>query len=318
MALIGDRNEQAYGFNRALDANRNIGSLIKPAVYLSALRTPDYHLGTMLSNLPLTMASNQGKTWSPENYDKTSSETIQLKQALVKSVNLATVHLGMAVGLNNVINTMRDLGVGGNIASYPSLLLGAISMSPLDAAKMYFPIANFGQQQPIGAITAITDKTGFVLWRKDDERQPVFSYEAGYELGFALNQVTENGTAARLVQVYPETRFAGKTGTTDDLRDSWFAGFDQNKVTTVWIGKDDNSPVGLTGSSGALTTFIHLQQARIAESILKPLPTDSEMRFVDKISGEILSGECGDSEAVPIAMKKVGRVTECPSLFDWF
>lgn len=317
-ALVGDRNAQAHGFNRALDANRNIGSLIKPAVYLAGLRNPQYHLGSLISNQPVKMESNQGKAWNPENYDKTTSPHIALQEALVKSVNLATVHLGMEVGLNKVIDTLRDLGVEGSVNKYPSLLLGAASMSPLDAASLYYPIANFGQKQTIGAITSITDKTGYLIWQKDTERKQVIDYATAYELGYALNQVTKSGTAARLGATYSDISFGGKTGTTDDLRDSWFAGFDQNKVTTIWIGKDDNSSVDLTGSQGALSVFIALQKARTAESVLKPLPSDSEMRFVDKNTGEILSDECGESYSVPIHKTKIKAVTQCPSIFDWF
>ncbi|MDO6718242.1 penicillin-binding protein 1B [Psychrosphaera sp. 1_MG-2023] len=317
-ALIGDKNPHAYGFNRALDANRNIGSLIKPAVYLAGLRSGKFHLGSQLSNMPISMENKQGQTWQPENYDKKSSETIMLHDALSQSVNLATVHLGMDVGLNKIIDTLHDLGVNRNIPHYPSLMLGAISMSPVEVASMFLPIANFGQKQAVSAITKVTDKTGFVLWQKDVERKQVVDYASSYELGFALNSVTKTGTAMRLGKYYPKVSYGGKTGTTDDLRDSWFVGFDQNKVTSIWVGKDDNSPVELTGSRGALSIFIALQQARQAESVLKPQPNDIEMRFVDKTNGEILSGECGENIALPINTNKIGLVTECPSIFDWF
>jgi len=130
--------------------------------------------------------------------------------------------------------------------------------------------------------------------------------------------VTRSGTAKRLGKYYPKVQYGGKTGTTDDLRDSWFAGFDQNKVTSIWIGKDDNSPVKLTGSQGALSVFIQLQQAREAESIAKPQPNDVERRYVDAKTGEILSGDCGDVRQLPITVGKIDRVKECPSLFDWF
>ncbi|MDC2889435.1 penicillin-binding transpeptidase domain-containing protein [Psychrosphaera algicola] len=241
-----------------------------------------------------------------------------LHDALSQSVNLATVHLGMDVGLNKIIDTLHDLGVNRNIPRYPSLMLGAISMSPVEVASMFLPIANFGQKQAVSAITKVTDKTGFVLWQKDVERKQVVDYASSYELGFALNSVTKTGTAMRLGKYYPKVSYGGKTGTTDDLRDSWFVGFDQNKVTSIWVGKDDNSPVELTGSRGALSIFIALQQARQAESVLKPQPNDIEMRFVDKTNGEILSGECGENIALPINTNKIGLVTECPSIFDWF
>jgi penicillin-binding protein 1B len=120
---------------------------------------------------------------------------------------------------------------------------------------------------------------------------------------------------------YPHVQYAGKTGTTDDSRDSWFMGFDQNKLTTIWIGKDDNSPVKLTGSQGAVTIFLDLQAARKAESIVTPKPNDIDVYPVDLNTGEVLSGECGDYILLPIRKAEVAsksdQIKECPSFFDF-
>ena len=316
-ALIGDKQTDLAGFNRALDTQRNIGSLIKPAVYLTALEKPDYHLGSVLDDKAINMKSSNGNTWSPQNYDKKLLGQVLLHDALSQSMNLPTVHLGMDVGLTPVINTLRKMGVDQQINKYPSVLLGAVSMSPLKVAELYFPIANYGQARKAQAIVFVTDSNGILLHDNRSDGKLLFDYATSYELAFALNKVTQIGTARRLKSLYPEIQFGGKTGTTDDLRDSWFVGFDQNKVTSVWVGKDDNSPVNLTGSQGALYIFGELQKARLPESVSKPQPNDIELRYVEKSTGEILSGDCGDNIALPIRHDKIVKVKDCPSLFDW-
>jgi penicillin-binding protein 1B len=321
LALIGDKNPNAFGFNRALDTNRNIGSLIKPAIYLTALKSKDYSFASVLPNKSITMKNNQGKEWQPQNYDKTTSETVLLQQGLVKSLNLPTVHLGMEVGLNSVISTLKSLGVDQHIPKYPSILLGAVPMSPLNVAKMLQPIASYGQKLTVSAVLTVTDINGFTIWSKSKEVSQVTDYSTSYILNEGLKQVTQNGTAKRIGMYYPKVQYAGKTGTTDDLRDSWFMGFDQNKLTTIWIGKDDNSPVKLTGSQGALTVFLDLQAARKAESITTPKPNDVEVHPVDLNTGEVLSGECGDFVLLPLRKAEVAsksdQIKECPSFFDF-
>ncbi|GAB2990652.1 penicillin-binding protein 1B [Psychrosphaera aestuarii] len=316
-ALVGDKNNTAGGFNRALDSQRNIGSLVKPAVYLTALDEPDYHLGTLLPDEKISMQSNQGKRWEPTNYDKKLRGEVLLFDALSQSLNLPTVHLGMDVGLTSVISTLRKMGVDQQINKYPSLLLGALPMSPLQVAEVFQPIANFGQKFPVQAITHVTDNNGIKLLTSNLDSQIIFDYATSYELAYALTQVTKVGTAKRLANEHKGIQFGGKTGTTDDLRDSWFVGFDQNKVTSVWVGKDDNSPINLTGSQGALFVFSQLQQARIPESVNKPKPNNVELRYVEKSTGSILSGECGEHIQLPIRVDKITKIKDCPSLFDW-
>lgn len=316
-AMIGDRDPSLAGFNRALDTQRNIGSLIKPAVYLTALNRQDYHLGSLLKDQEITMESNAGNKWAPTNYDKKVRGEVLLFDALSQSLNLPTVHLGMEVGLTSVINTMRTLGVDQQINKYPSILLGAISMSPLSVAEMYFPIANYGQYRPARAITYVTDNNGILLYDNRSDGKLKFDYATAYELAHALNKVTQTGTAKRLAQLYPDIQFGGKTGTTDDLRDSWFVGFDQNRVSSVWVGKDDNSPINLTGSQGALYLFGELQQARTPESVVKPQPNKIDLRYVEIKTGEVLSGDCGENIQLPIRHDKITKVKDCPSLFDW-
>ena len=317
-ALVGDKQPLRYGFNRALDSKRNIGSLIKPAIYLTALEYGQYHLGSKLTDKPIVMKSDKGKEWRPLNFNKTSSGEVMMFDALTQSLNLPTVHLGLELGINNVIARLRQLGVESAIPNYPSMLLGAVPMSPIEVSRYFQPIASYGQKFTVSAIQSVTDSQGYGLWQKQPESKEVINYANSYVLNHALQQVTRVGTAKRLSMYYPKVQYAGKTGTTDDLRDSWFVGFDQNRLTTVWIGKDDNSSVNLTGSQGALKVFMDLQVSRKAESIETPKPNEVEIRAIDKATGEVLSAECGDHQLIPIVTSSIGKVIDCPSLFDWF
>ena len=317
-ALVGDKKAKSFGFNRALDSNRNIGSLVKPIVYLTALERKDYNYATKVSNMPVSMKNNKGKQWHPQNYDKSTSENVWLYDGLVNSMNLPTVHLGMELGLKNVVKKIKQLGVSEYVPTYPSVLLGAVSMSPLDVAKMYQPIANFGQKLEVKAVTSVLDPEGVPLWQKSDSSQQVTDYSSAYVLNHGLNKVTREGTAKRLGMFYPKVHYAGKTGTTDDLRDSWFSGFDQNKLTTIWIGKDDNSPVKLTGNQGALTVFIDLQAARKAETLSAPKPSNVEIRPFETPSGELLEDQCGEFRLLPIQQQKAIKVKDCPGFFGLF
>lgn len=316
-ALVGDKNPNSFGFNRALDANRNIGSLVKPAIYLTALKSHSYNLATVLPNKAIVMKNNRGQEWQPQNYDKTTSESVLLQQGLVNSLNLPTVHLGMELGLNSVISTLKSLGVEQHIPKYPSILLGAVPMSPVNVAKMLQPIASYGQKLTTSAVISVTDVNGFEIWNKPKKVVEIADYATSYILNEGLKQVTQVGTAKRIGMYYPHVQYAGKTGTTDDLRDSWFMGFDQNKLTTIWIGKDDNSPVELTGSQGALTVFLDLQAARKAETISTPKPNDIDIHPFAVITGETLSGECGEFIVLPIQKSKVKDIKQCPSFFDF-
>ena len=317
-ALIGDKKPRSYGFNRALDSNRNIGSLVKPIVYLTALERKDFNYATQISNMPVSMKNNKGKQWHPKNYDKSTSEHVWLYDGLVNSMNLPTVHLGMELGLNNVVNKIKELGVGEHIPTYPSVLLGAVPMSPLEVAKMYQPIASFGQKLEVSAITSVLDSDGIPLWQKSDSGIEVTDYSSAYVLNHGLNKVTREGTAKRLGMFYPKVHYAGKTGTTDDLRDSWFSGFDQNKLTTIWIGKDDNSSVNLTGNQGALTVFIDLQAAKKAETLSVPKPNNVEIRPFEIPTGALLEDDCGEHKMLPIQQHKAVKVKDCPGFFGLF
>lgn len=256
-AIAGGRNALQPGFNRALDARRHIGSLVKPAVYLTAL-AQGYTLASPLLDTEIHL-DNNGESWRPENYDQISHGRVGLYTALAKSYNLATVRLGLELGLPEVISTLARLGYPKPIEPYPSLLLGAIDMSPLEVTQFYQTIASGGFYLPLRSIRAVMDSDDSLLTGYGLEVEQHFSPELMFLLTHGLQRVMEEGTGSRYKPTASRS-YAGKTGTSDNLRDSWFAGFSGDRLSVVWLGRDDNKPTKLTGASGALIVWGRIMQ----------------------------------------------------------
>lgn len=253
-AIVSGRDVKFSGFNRALDANRPIGSLVKPAVYLTALEA-GYALDERLNDKEIILKNSTGQRWKPKNYDRKFRGQVSFEEALYKSLNVPTVNLGMQVGLSNVINSLHKLGVKEKIKAYPSLVLGSVSLSPFEVAQMYQPIAMQGRYQSLQMIRSIASQEGEFLYSRPKRIDQRFSKESVKLLTDTLHKVTTEGTARSLRWRNPGQRFAGKTGTTNNLKDSWFVGFDNQEVVTTWVGRDDNKSAKITGSSGALVLF---------------------------------------------------------------
>ncbi|MES9971330.1 MAG: penicillin-binding protein 1B [Candidatus Thiodiazotropha sp.] len=300
LAVVGDRNPRYAGFNRALDAVRPVGSLLKPAVYLTALSQPgDYHLLSPLEDGPIKIKGVNGEIWAPTNYDNQSHEGVTLEQGLTESFNQATVRLGLSVGLESVIDTLYKLGIRRPLPAYPSLLLGAVSLSPLEMTQMYQTLANGGYGATLKSIRDVTDAQGTPLSRYPLAIESRADSRAVYLLRHALNEVTHSGTGKALRWLLPgEVEVAGKTGTTDKLRDSWFAGFDQKHIAVVWVGRDDNGPTGLTGSSGAMRVWARLMNAIGVSSLEQNRPVGVEMQAIDPETG-LLGEGCSDALEYP-------------------
>jgi len=280
-AVVGGRDPRFAGFNRALDAIRPVGSLIKPAVYLTALMQPEnYTLASLLDDSPLDVDMGGDEHWQPKNFDHKNhgvsvgepsdnqagdenddrnggmQHQVLLHDALIHSYNISTARLGMEVGVPAVIDTLRELGVERPLTEYPSLLLGAANFSPLDVAQMYHTLAAGGFRTPLRAIRAVLTAEGRPLQRYSLSVTRAFDSQSIFLLNSALQAVTREGTGRGLKGRLPEGLIvAGKTGTSDELRDSWFAGFSESHVAVVWLGLDDNRSVWLTGSSGALRVW---------------------------------------------------------------
>ncbi|MCB2183724.1 MAG: penicillin-binding protein 1B [Desulfobulbaceae bacterium] len=267
LAVAGGSRPLQASFNRALDASRQVGSLIKPALYLSALENK-YTLATAVDDRSITLTNQGEKNWKPQNFDRKEHGRVALYQALAQSYNLATVRVGLDVGVKKIIQTVNKLGIDRAFPPYPSFLLGASSMSPIEVSQMYQTMATGGFYIPQRAINCVFASDNTLLNRFGLSVEQRFTPESMYLLNTALQHVVSEGTGKTLSRFIPASfKIAGKTGTSNDLRDSWFAGFSHDKLAVVWLGRDKNKPSGLTGASGALVAW-----AKIMRSLsLKPL-----------------------------------------------
>lgn len=302
LAVVGGRDASYPGFNRALDARRHIGSLMKPAVYLTALSDPQqrFTLITPLDDSPLVWEEPGRAPWTPQNYDKTNHGDVPLRTALANSYNIPTARLGLELGVDKVLEQASELGAGGDFPPYASSVLGAISMSPLDVTQMYQTIASGGFRVPLRAIREVLTANGTPLQRYQLSVEQVADPKAVYLLTTALQAVVSEGTARALANhLPPELNIAGKTGTTDDFRDAWFAGFTGDRVAVVWVGYDDNSTTRYTGSSGALPIWGQLMSQLNPEPLFPPIPENVEMVWIDAATGLLGDSDCPEGVELP-------------------
>ncbi|MEW5837761.1 MAG: penicillin-binding protein 1B [Pseudomonadota bacterium] len=300
LAMLGDRNPRFAGFNRAMDARRSIGSLIKPVIYLAALERPaQFTLGSLIADEPLTINQAGSPPWSPQNYDHRFRGDVPLYKALANSLNLPAVRVGMDLGVQEVAATVERLGGRAPDKPTPSMLLGALDMAPLEVTQMMQTLAAGGFRTPLRAIRAVLDADGkplarFVLTvRQDAQPQPVFL------LTYAMQATVSEGTAAALGRALPGLRLAGKTGTTNDMRDSWFAGFSADRLMVVWVGRDDNQPTKLTGGSGALPIFTQVMRNVPQQPRPAAAPQGIEWISTDLSTGMRANAACPGAVELP-------------------
>lgn len=328
LALVGGRDTRFAGFNRALDARRPIGSLMKPVVYLTALDQPSrYNVLTPLDDGPINHRLPNGDIWRPQNYDNRSHGQVPLYEALVHSYNLATSRLALDVGIPKVVSTLKDLGYSGDPIAVPSLALGAVDMSPLEVAQIYNTLAAGGYYTPLLSIRAVTTQEGEPLSRYPLQIRKVVDDHALFLLNWAMQKVVREGTARSAYNTIPDRlNVAGKTGTTDELRDSWFAGYAQNRVSVVWVGRDDNAKGSFTGSSGALQLWARIMRDLKPRSFDPLQPEGVEVIPVRLNQQEIVPGQtrpredCTTATQVPFMAgyvpNDVNRCEIAPKLQD--
>ncbi|QTL40706.1 bifunctional glycosyl transferase/transpeptidase [Xenorhabdus budapestensis] len=256
-AMVGGSQPQYAGFNRAMDARRLIGSLAKPATYLTALSEPDkYRLNTWLADEPISIPQAGGKPWEPRNFSRTFSGRAMLIDALARSINIPTINLGMDVGLDHIANTLVSLGIPAKeIQKVPAMLLGAINLTPMEMAQEFQTIASGGNRAKLSALRSIIAEGGTVVYQSYPQAERAVPAQAAYLTLYGMQQVIARGTGRSLIGKYGKYNLAGKTGTTNDLRDTWFAGIDGKEVAIVWAGRDNNGPTNLTGATGALKIY---------------------------------------------------------------
>lgn len=301
LALVGGKDPQFAGFNRALDANRPIGSLIKPFTYLTALEQPErYTLMTPVLDKSFTLEFDDGKRWQPKNYDGEERGEVPLHLALSKSYNLPAVRVGLDVGIPAVRKTLRAFGVVTPISEYPSMLLGSVAMSPVTVAQIYQGLATSGFNTPLRTIREVTDSGGGALSRYSLEVDQVADPAAVHLLQYAMQETMQEGTGRSAYYSVPkELTLAGKTGTTDDGRDSWFAGFSGDLLAVAWVGRDDNGPTVLTGATGALPVWARFM-AQVPQHGFSPVVPDGvNYHWVNPEKQALTDEYCDNARLLP-------------------
>lgn len=301
LAVVGGRNPRFAGFDRALDAHRPVGSLIKPAVYLTALEQPKrYTWATLISDGPVAVEGADGSIWRPDNFDRESHGDVMLYTALTRSYNLATARLGMTLGIDQVIETAHQLGLPETLPAVPSLLLGAVALTPLDMSQFYQTIAAGGFYTPLAAIRAVTTASGEPLNRYPLDVEQRIQPDEAYLLRRGLRGVAEEGTAKSLDKLLPPSlTVAGKTGTSDSQRDSWFAGFSGDLLTVVWVGRDDNGQTPLTGATGALPVWADIMAHLARQPLALTAPKSVEQAWIDRKTGLLSGRHCEGAVQLP-------------------
>nr|WP_227515388.1 penicillin-binding protein 1B [Marinobacter salinus] len=301
LALVGGRDPQFAGFNRALDARRPIGSLIKPFIYLSALEQPDrYTLITPVLDKSFVLEFDDGRRWEPKNYDGKERGEVPVHAALSHSYNLPAVRVGLDVGVDVVKANLQAFGVSSEISEYPSMLLGAVAMNPVTVAQMYQGLATSGFNTPLRTIREVTDASGEALTRYSLEVDQVADPAAVHLVQYAMQETMQEGTGKSAYYTVPEElALAGKTGTTDDGRDSWFAGFSGDLLAVAWVGRDDNGGTSLTGASGALPVWSRFM-AQVPQHSLSPVVPDGVNYHWVNGKRQALTGEyCDNARFMP-------------------
>ncbi|EHI9277712.1 penicillin-binding protein 1B [Vibrio vulnificus] len=318
-AMVGGKRTGYDGFNRAINASRPIGSLVKPAVYLTALEQPEkYTLATTLQDTPLSLKGSKGSVWEPRNFDRQFRGDVPLYQALAKSLNVPTVRLGMQLGIDQVSDTLARLGVNRNeIRPVPSMFLGAFSLTPLEVAQMYQTLTNSGRKAPLTALRSVVDLEGHVLYQSLPKSSPAVNEQAAWLTTYAMKQGVAQGTGRYLQNQFAWAALAGKTGTSNDSRDSWFVGVDGREVTTIWLGRDDNQPTKLTGASGALRVYAEYLKQRTPEKLILPWPKEiTTLGYQQKSDGE-LSLDCSSQFTLPVWDKLGELKAQCEKSSNW-
>ncbi|MEJ2033618.1 MAG: penicillin-binding protein 1B [Deltaproteobacteria bacterium] len=299
-AIVGGRTPEA-GFNRALDARRPVGSLVKPAVYLAALEN-GFTLASLVKDTRIEVANGHGGMWRPRNFERLEHGEVELHTALAHSYNLATVNLGLAVGLDKVKAALQRLGIERISHLYPSVLLGALPLSPLEVSQMYQTLAAGGFYSPQRVIRKVLDASNRPLERYPLTVEQRVPPQTAFLVDTVLREVVSEGTGRSLARYLPPSlAAAGKTGTSDDLRDSWFAGFTGDRLAVVWLGRDDDRPLGLTGAGGALVVWGELMRRVGGRSLELNAPPGIEWAWIDPQSGTRVWPGAPNGEYLPFA-----------------
>lgn len=291
-AMVGGAEPQFAGYNRAMQARRSIGSLAKPATYLTALSLPNqYRLNTSIADAPITIRLPNGQTWSPQNDDRRFSGQVMLVDALTRSMNVPTVNLGMALGLPAITDTWVKLGAPKDqLHPVPAMILGALNLTPIEVAQAFQTIASGGNRATLSALRSVIAEDGTVLYQSYPQAERAVPAQAAYMTLWTMQQVVQRGTGRQLGAKYPGLHLAGKTGTTNNNVDTWFAGIDGGQVTITWVGRDNNQPTKLYGASGAMSIYQRYLANQTPTPLVLTAPEDVVDMGVDSNGNFVCSG----------------------------
>ncbi|WP_019518534.1 penicillin-binding protein 1B [Faucicola boevrei] len=297
LAVVGS-SSAFTGFNRAVDAKRQVGSLLKPIIYFTGFEQGKYNLASGVDDSPVEIVQG-GKTWKPANYGGGSHGVVPLMSALANSYNQAAVRVGIDVGVSNVIANLQRMGIQKDIPNYPATLLGAVDLSPMDMLNVYQVLATGGVKHNIHTIRGVVDKEGRIIQGANFQQRQVINPVSAYLTNYAMQKVISNGTAKSALTLGENLNLAGKTGTTNDYRDAWFAGYSGNYVSVVWVGLDDNQTTGLSGGNGALPMWVNFMQRLKLNPVQLAEPTDIQWQWLENGTGELSNQNCPNAIRVP-------------------
>ncbi|WP_445116158.1 penicillin-binding protein 1B [Acinetobacter sp. WZC-1] len=312
IAAVGS-TQDFTGFNRTIDAKRQVGSLLKPVIYLSAIESGRYNWASQIEDSPISIPVAGNKSWTPKNYSGEGHGLVPMVQALANSYNLSAVRLGQEFGLAAFSNQLTKFGVTSTVPAYPSALLGAVNMSPMEMMSIYGNFATGGFKYPVKAIRSVVDSNGRILDRYSLNVQQTIDPSAAYILNYGLQQVMSSGTGKSAYNALsPELKLAGKSGTTNDTRDSWFAGYSGNHLAVVWLGLDDNKITGLTGSTGALPVWTNVMKQLRQKPVNLRQTDEVQWQWLDPASGQLSAEGCEGSMYIPLLRRTIpNRATAC-------
>jgi len=309
-SLVGGRNYDLSQFNRALSAKRQVGSLFKPFVYVTAfepsLSQQNITPATLVSDTRLPPMKQYGN-WSPRNYEDEYHGTVTVAEAIEQSMNSASVRIGLACGIGPVVKTAHTLGIQQQLdPDNPSILLGAADLPPIEMADAYSTIAREGSRLPLHTIRFVTNDRGALL-TTPGEIKPVQVFPARdmYVLLDVMRGVLDRGTAAAARSMGFRRPAAGKTGTTNDKRDAWFIGFTPQTLTLAWVGFDDNTPTGLAGGEAAVPVWTRYMQTVTNSQPVTDfgIPGGITAARIDEASGGLATENCPPRSVVTEAFK---------------
>jgi penicillin-binding protein 1B len=301
LALVGGRDYRRSQFNRAIQARRPPGSTMKPFVHLAAIERArhdgdfEFTLASVLDDTPLELRAG-GQLWRPTNYDRRHRGQVSAREALERSINVPTVRAAMDVGLPAVVEMARRCGIESELQAIPSLALGSEEVSPLELAAAYATLANGGLRVRPHALLAVVDRDGDRTSLVSPETERAVGADSAYLITDVLVGAVERGTGRSAARLGFTGTAAGKTGSSDGLRDAWFVGYTPNVLALVWVGYDDNRPIGLSGAAAALPIWVDLMQRLGADDAdAFPQPAGIVRRKVDPATGQRATRRCPEA-----------------------